>query len=73
MLLLLLHTPEGISELMCHPTETDDALSAQSGYATPRQDELEILTHASVREVIQSEFIQLINFKDIKPARSSVD
>jgi len=73
LLLLLLHTPEGISELMCHPAETDDALSAQSGYATPRQDELEILTHASVREVIQSEFIQLINFKDIKPARSSVD
>ena len=66
LLLMLLDMPEGVSELMCHPGEVDDTLRAQSSYSDRRQDELDALTHPSVREVIQSEFIQLVNFAAIK-------
>lgn len=62
LLILLANLPEGISELMCHPAEVDDALMESSGYTTYRQAELDALTHPSVRELIQSEGIELINF-----------
>jgi predicted glycoside hydrolase/deacetylase ChbG (UPF0249 family) len=41
-------------------------LRAQSSYSDRRQDELDALAHPSAREVIQSEFIQLVNFTAIK-------
>ncbi len=66
LLLLLLEVPEGVTELMCHPAEVDDALRATSGYADRRADELAALTHPSAREVVNSEFIQLITFRDMK-------
>lgn len=66
LLLILLDVPDGVSELMCHPGEVDDALVAQSSYTTRRQAELDALTHPSVREVIQSEFIQLVTFAAVK-------
>ncbi len=62
LLILLANLPEGISEVMCHPAEVDDALVASSSYTTYRQAELDALTHPSVRELIQSEGIELINF-----------
>lgn len=65
LLLILLDLPEGITELMCHPGEVDDALRAVSGYAEERGMELAALTHPSTREVINTEFIQLLNFGDV--------
>jgi predicted glycoside hydrolase/deacetylase ChbG (UPF0249 family) len=66
LLLLLLDLPEGVSELMCHPGQVDDMLRQTSGYTDYRSRELDILTHPSVREVIASEFIQLITFAEMK-------
>lgn len=66
LLLMLIALPEGVTELMCHPAEVDDALRASSTYTDRRADELRWLTHPSAREVINSEFIQLITFADIK-------
>ena len=56
----------GVTELMCHPAEIDDVLRATSGYTDRRADELAALTHPSAREVVNSEFIQLITFGDKK-------
>lgn len=67
LLLILLDVPEGVSELMCHPAELDAQLASSSSYTDKRQTELEALTHPSTREVINSEFIQLITFEDLKP------
>jgi predicted glycoside hydrolase/deacetylase ChbG (UPF0249 family) len=66
LLLLLLDTGEGATELMCHPAEVDEALESTSGYAEARQRELAALTAPSAREVINTEFIQLITFADLK-------
>lgn len=66
LLLLLLDVPEGLTELMAHPGEVDADLPKWSTYIEKRQDELDALTHPSAREVINSEFIQLLNFGDIK-------
>lgn len=65
LLLLLLDMPEGTAELMCHPAAVDDLLRQGSGYADKRADELAALTHPSARELIHSEFIQLITFADL--------
>lgn len=62
LLILLADLPEGISELMCHPGEVDNALAASSNYTDYRQAELEALTHPSACELIQSEGIELTNF-----------
>jgi predicted glycoside hydrolase/deacetylase ChbG (UPF0249 family) len=65
LLNLLIDTQEGITELMCHPAAPGESLKALTGYADRRADELEILTHPTVREFIHSQFIQLVNFSDI--------
>jgi hypothetical protein len=65
LLNLLIDTQGGVSELMCHPAKVDDSLKSRSSYADRRGDELESLTHPSVRELIQSQFIQLVSFADI--------
>ncbi len=65
LLLMLLEVPEGVTELMCHPGEVDEALQAVSGYTHKRADELAALVHPSTREVVNSEFIQLISFAEM--------
>jgi predicted glycoside hydrolase/deacetylase ChbG (UPF0249 family) len=67
LLLLLLDVGEGTTELMCHPAEVDEALKTASSYTDSRQHELAALTAPSAREVINTEFIQLITFGDLKP------
>ncbi len=62
LLNLLIDVPEGISELMCHPAVVDEALRASSVYVDRRGDELAVLTHPSVRELIAAEGIELISF-----------
>ncbi|GAB4469661.1 MAG: carbohydrate deacetylase [Anaerolineae bacterium] len=66
LLNILMEVPEGVSELMCHPAEVDDLLRETSGYTDARAKELESLTHPSAREVCNSQFIQLINFGDLR-------
>lgn len=66
LLLILLHLPEGVTELMCHPGRVDDELRQTTNYVEPREAELAALTHPSAREVLNSEFIQLLNFGDLK-------
>ncbi len=66
LLLIILDLEEGISELMCHPAEVDDELRSVSSYNDRRADELAALVHPSAREVINSSFVQLINFGDLK-------
>ncbi|HEC21529.1 MAG TPA: carbohydrate deacetylase [Chloroflexi bacterium] len=61
----LMDVEEGVTELMCHPGEVDDALRSLSSYTDPREAELAALTHPSAREVINSRFIQLITFADL--------
>lgn len=66
LLNILVDLPDGRSELMCHPALVDTPLADSSGYIEPRMKELESLTHPAVRELINAEFIQLINFQDLK-------
>ena len=61
LLLILTNLPDdGTTELMCHPGYADEMLI--SDYTTKREDELKVLTHRSVREVIAAEGINLIKF-----------
>lgn len=62
LLNVLVDVPEGVSELMCHPAVVDEALRASSVYADRRGDELAVLTHPSVRELIAAQGIELIAF-----------
>jgi predicted glycoside hydrolase/deacetylase ChbG (UPF0249 family) len=62
LLNILVDVPEGFSELMCHPAVVDDALRASSDYSERRGDELAVLTHPSVRELIAAEGIELVSF-----------
>ncbi len=65
LLNLLIHLPEGISELMCHPAEVDEALRMTSSYTDRRAEELAALTHQTVREIIQAEGVELNTFRVI--------
>nr|MBN1229898.1 ChbG/HpnK family deacetylase [Anaerolineae bacterium] len=65
LLLVLLDISKGVSELMCHPAYVDEALIQDSTYVHERYQELQALTHPSAREVVTSENIRLISFKDV--------
>lgn len=55
--------PEGISEIMCHPGyATPDS---RSSYSFQREIELKTLTDPRIKEFIEKEGIQLINFSQI--------
>ncbi len=61
LLLILTNLPDdSVTEIMCHPAYADETLD--SDYTTRREAELRVLTHASVREVIKAEGIELIAF-----------
>jgi predicted glycoside hydrolase/deacetylase ChbG (UPF0249 family) len=65
LLNLLLGLDEGTTELMCHPAIMDEILANSSGYVAERERELESLTHPSVRELLESEEVQLISFGEL--------
>jgi hopanoid biosynthesis associated protein HpnK len=60
---MLLSLPEGTTEVMCHPGYMDEELEKS---ATRLQDsrpaEVEILTHAEVRNLVASQGIRLIDY-----------
>ncbi len=65
LLLILTNLPDdSTTELMCHPGYVDEML--QSDYTTKREDELKVLTHRSVREVIAAEDITLISYSALR-------
>jgi predicted glycoside hydrolase/deacetylase ChbG (UPF0249 family) len=54
----------GVTELMCHPGEPDEALAKRSGYARERATELTTLTDARVRAKVKDLGISLATFAD---------
>lgn len=64
-LLARLATRSGVTELMCHPGETDQALAARSGYARERPTELATLTDPRVRAAVKDLGITLATFADV--------
>jgi len=55
----------GVTELMCHPGEPDEALARRSGYARERATELATLTDPRVRARVTDLGISLATFADI--------
>jgi predicted glycoside hydrolase/deacetylase ChbG (UPF0249 family) len=56
---------DGASELMCHPGHVDEAFAKESAYNFQRAREFQILTDPSVKQAIQANGIELINFSQI--------
>ena len=56
---------EGTSEIMCHPGFVDEAFAKESVYNFQRERELKILTDPSIKQAIESQGIQLINFGNL--------
>jgi hopanoid biosynthesis associated protein HpnK len=60
---LLKSLPEGTTELMCHPGYTDEALGkTATRLQASRQTELAILTDTSIRKLVASQGIRLIDY-----------
>jgi predicted glycoside hydrolase/deacetylase ChbG (UPF0249 family) len=59
LLAILTNLPDGVTELMCHPGYTCEHTDS---YNAQREKEVAALTHASTREVIESEHIKLVSF-----------
>ncbi|MEP6715194.1 MAG: ChbG/HpnK family deacetylase [Terriglobia bacterium] len=59
----LLALPDGLTELMCHPARLGAELrNAATRLKETREVELNALTSSSIRSLIQSEGIQLVNY-----------
>ncbi len=56
---------DGLTELMCHPGETDESLVKKSGYARERATELATLTDPRVRAKVEDLGITLATFADV--------
>lgn len=54
--------PEGIYELMCHPGYSDPELETSTVYARQREQELAVLTAATVKQTIADRGITLATF-----------
>lgn len=63
---LLQILPEGTTELMCHPGYADEELrQTLTRLQESRQAELAMLTDASIRKLVATQGIRLINFRDM--------
>lgn len=60
---LLRELPNGVSEIMCHPGYSDEALEQTSGYNRIREQELTALTDQSALSAIDSENIELHSYR----------
>lgn len=53
-------------EIMCHPAFLDKFLLASSSYTYPRTEELDLLTHPSIKKLIsQQDIIELATYRSI--------
>ncbi len=60
---LLESLPEGTTEFMCHPGYLDhDLMQSATRLQASRQEELEILTDTSIRKLVATKGIRLINY-----------
>ena len=50
---------------MCHPAYLDNRILNVSSYAIPRMTELETLTSKELKDYINKNNIELINYRDI--------
>ncbi|MGH7338841.1 MAG: carbohydrate deacetylase [Myxococcota bacterium] len=64
-LLERLAVQNGVTELMCHPGEADEALVKRSGYARERPTELATLTDPRVRAAVKDLRITLATFSEL--------
>jgi predicted glycoside hydrolase/deacetylase ChbG (UPF0249 family) len=65
VLLERLSARSGVTELMCHPGESDPALVERSGYARERATELATLTDPRVRATVKDLGITLATFAEL--------
>jgi len=63
LLKLIQNLPDGVSELMCHPGYSDEALEQSSVYNRIREQELTVLTDQRVSTAITSGNIELHTYK----------
>ena len=57
--------PDGVSEIMVHPGEKDEALAAQYSWGYHWDDELQALCSAGVKQTVREQKIQLISFQEL--------
>ena len=63
---MLMHLPEGVTELACHPGLLDTELTSRySHWGYHWERELEALTDHSVTALIKKLNVKLINFQDL--------
>jgi len=55
----------GVTELMCHPGEPDEALAKRSGYARERAAELATLTDPRIRGAVKDLGVELATFAEL--------
>lgn len=53
-------------EFMCHPALIDQRLYDMTSYGLPRMKELELILSPELRQFVEDNHIELINFADIK-------
>lgn len=61
----VLQSHSGSLEFMCHPAYLDQRLYDMSSYNLPRMKELELLTSNELKDFIQQNHIELINFSHL--------
>lgn len=59
----------GVLEIMCHPAAADDTVAKISSYSGQRRRELAILTDPAMREFLEEQGIELINYTALKSGR----
>ena len=62
---VLFGTPQGTSELMCHPGKGEPLLSPCASWGYEWEAELEALTSPETRRIIESQAIELSTFADL--------
>jgi hopanoid biosynthesis associated protein HpnK len=63
---ILLHLPDGTSELMCHPGFVDDALRrTRTRLLEQREVEYEVLTQPAIKRLAKDLGIQLVSYRDV--------
>ena len=65
LLTIVNNIDDGVSELMCHPGYVDEAFSKESVYNFQRARELKILTDPAVKQVVETNNVELISFSDL--------
>jgi predicted glycoside hydrolase/deacetylase ChbG (UPF0249 family) len=57
--------PEGVTEIMCHPSVPDETLSQISGYNRQRAVELKLLTNPELKKRLSAAGVELISFGEL--------